>query len=410
MTGVNTTRSAAGRLAAMAGRVLGGELPLRLRVWDGSEAGPVGGPVLVVHRRRALRRLLRSPGELGLTKAYIAGDVEIDGDLAEALSALWSLPEAGAVPQVAGARLLGRAARLGVFGRGPSARVPGGAADGRRHAQDPAPTRPEDLPAAFFELLLGPSMNDSCGYFGDGQDAGPAAAQQAGLDLICRQLGLESGSRHLDVGCGWGALICHAAQHYGTRSTGVTASRRQYDHVTKRVADAGLTDLVQVRLADHLDLAAGSDDGRFDAVSAIGTGEHVGDAEYPTFAGMLHRVLRPGGRAVLLQVSPGKQALRGSAFVRTHLAPQVQVRTLDATMSALAAAGLEVRDVQALPQDYDRTMRGWAESLERSWNGVVDLVGEGTARLWRLYLVGGALAFAEHRMGVEQIVAVRPAA
>ena len=415
MTEANT-RTVAARLAALAAGVIGGELPIALRAWDGSQAGPVVGPVLVLNNRRALRRLLWSPGELGLAEAYIAGDLDIDGDLAAGLSALWNAAKSGAVsrPRIGAAqwpRLLATAAGLGILGRRPP--VPGLAADlkGRRHSRDrdkAAIAHHYDLSNEFYELLLDPSMAYSCGYFVDGPAGSLADAQQAKLELICRKLGLRSGSRHLDVGCGWGSLICYAAEHYGTYSTGVTLSRQQFEYVSKRVADAGLAHRVHVRLADYRELDSGADDGQFDAVSTIEMGEHVGDAEYPAFAGILHRVLRPGGRALVQQMSRGENAPGGGAFIETYIAPDMHMKPLGTTVSLLGAAGLEVRDVHVLREHYAWTIRAWAETLDKSWNGAVDLIGEVGARVWQLYLVGGALAFAENRMGVDQILAVRP--
>lgn len=410
--------SVADRLATVVAGVVGGALPVRVRAWDGSEAGPVDGPVLVLNSRRALRRLLWSPGELGLAEAYIAGDVDVEGDLGEGLSTLWNATRSGTVgrPRITVGQwpqLLATAARLGVLGRRPPA--PGAAASliGIRHsrARDRAAIAHHyDLSNDFYELLLDPSMAYSCGYFVDGPTGSLADAQRAKLDLVCQKLGLRPGMRHLDVGCGWGSLICHAAEHYGTHSTGVTLSRQQYEYVSKRVADAGLADRVQVRLADYRELDSGADDGLFDAVSTIEMGEHVGDVEYPVFAGILHRVLRPGGRALVQQMSRGENAPGGGAFIETYIAPDMHMKPLGTTVSLLGAAGLEVRDVHAMREHYDWTIRAWTETLERSWNGAVELIGDVGARVWQLYLVGSALAFAENRMGVDQILAVRPTA
>jgi cyclopropane-fatty-acyl-phospholipid synthase len=408
--------TAAARLAELAGTVIGGSLPIRIRAWDGSEAGPATGPVLVLNSRRALRRLLWSPGELGLAEAYISGDVDVEGDLAQGLSTVWNAAKDGKVtrPKVKPTqwpRLALEAARLGVIGLRPPA--PGQAASlkGRRHSRDrdrAAIAHHYDLSNEFYELLLDKSMAYSCAYYVDGPGGDLGAAQDAKLDLVCRKLGLSAGRKHLDVGCGWGSLICYAAEHYGTYSTGVTLSRQQFEFVTKRVADAGLADRVQVRLADYRELDNGLDDGQYDAVSTIEMGEHVGDAEYPAFAGILHRVLRPGGRALVQQMSRGENAPGGGAFIETYIAPDMHMKPLGTTVSLLGGAGLEVRDVHALREHYDWTVRAWADTLEEHWTEVVEMIGEVGARVWRLYLVGGALAFAENRMGVDQILAVRP--
>nr|WP_240188870.1 cyclopropane-fatty-acyl-phospholipid synthase family protein [Nakamurella flavida] len=403
----------------MVGSVVGGPLPVRIRAWDGSEAGPAGATVLHVRSRRALRRLLWSPGELGLAEAYVGGDLDIEGDLAQGLSTVWAAHRSGAVdaPSI-GVRkvpsLIGTAVRLGALGPRPPA--PGQAQlSGRRHSRTrdrAAIAHHYDLSNDFYELLLDDSMAYSCGYWTDGPDGDLADAQQAKLDLICRKLGLTPGARHLDIGCGWGSLICHAAQHFGTTSVGVTLSRQQYEYVSKRVADAGLGDRVTVVHADYRDLAEGGPLAQryrgFDAVSTIEMGEHVGDAEYPAFTQLLHDVLRPGGRALVQQMSRSETRPGGGAFIETYIAPDMHMKPLGTTVSLINGSGLEIRDVHALREHYDWTVSAWARTLEDRWDEVVTMIGEVGARVWRLYLVGGALAFAENRMGVDQILAVRP--
>lgn len=379
---------------------------------------PPDGPELVINSRRALRRLLWSPGELGLAEAYISGDVDVEGDLAVGLSTIWQAKAAGGIsaPRIGvrdWPRLAWSAARLGAIGLRPPG--PGQAASlrGRKHTRDrdrAAIAHHYDLSNDFYELLLDESMAYSCGYFVDGPTGDLAEAQRAKLDLVCRKLGLHEGARHLDIGCGWGSLICHAAEHFGTQSTGVTLSRAQHEYVSKRVAAAGLADRVQVRLADYRELDRGLDDGHFDAVSTIEMGEHVGDDEYPAFAGILQRVLRPGGRALVQQMSRGLNAPGGGAFIETYIAPDMHMKPVGSTVNLLTGAGLEVRDVHALREHYDWTVRAWHRTLESRWDEVVAMIGPVGARVWRLYLIGGALAFAENRMGVDQILAVKPLA
>ena len=406
------------RIAALASDLMGGELPIGIRAWDGSRVDALdsSAPTLVLNNRRALRRLVWNPGELGLAEAYISGDLDVQGDLARGLSMIWAATAGGelAKPELRwrdGPRLAWAAARLGALGPRPPA--PGQAARlrGRKHSQDrdrAAIAHHYDLSNEFYELLLDDSMAYSCGYFTDGPQGSLADAQHAKLDLICRKLGLTEGARHLDIGCGWGSLLCFAAEHYGTVSTGVTLSRQQYEYVTKRVADAGLADRVTVRLADYREIDNGWADGAFDAVSTIEMGEHVGDAEYPVFAGILHRVLRPGGRALVQQMSRGMTAPGGGAFIETYIAPDMHMKPLGTTVNLLTGAGLEVRDVHALREHYDWTVRAWLDTLESHWDEAVAMIGEIGARVWRLYLAGGGLAFAENRMGVDQILAVRP--
>ncbi len=404
------------RIAAVAASMLGGPLPIRLRAWDGSEAGPVGAPTLIISRR-GLRRLMWSPGELGLAEGYVTGDLDFDGDLSEGLAAMWAATRGGTLrqPRLRVAdypRLAATAVRLGAVGPRPprpgaEARLRGG-----KHTRDrdrAAIAHHYDLSNEFYALLLGPTMAYSCAYFTGGPDQDPDDAQRAKLDLICRKLGLSPGRRLLDIGCGWGSLVCHAAEHYGADAVGVTLSRAQYDYVTKRVADQGLTDRVTVRLADYRELIGSpTDKGAFDAVSSIEMGEHVGEGEYPVFARILHDVLRPGGRALVQQMSRARSHTGGGPFIETYIAPDMHMKPVGTTISMLATAGLEIRDVHALREHYSWTARGWLRTLEDRWDKVVAMIGEPGARIWQLYLIGGGLAFAQNRMGVDQILAARP--
>jgi cyclopropane-fatty-acyl-phospholipid synthase len=213
--------------------------------------------------------------------------------------------------------------------------------------------------------------------------------------------------RLLDVGCGWGSLVLHAAEHYGVHATGITLSAQQRDFVAKRIADRGLAELVQVRLQDYRELGASGE--RFDAVSSIEMGEHVGESQYPVYAGILFDALRPGGRLVLQQMSRRSDAAPGGgAFIESYIAPDMHMRPMSQTLRFLETAGFEVRHVEAMREHYVRTVHAWIDTFESNWEAFVRLQGEEVARVWRLYLVGGALAFEEGRMGVDQFVAVHP--
>ncbi|MFI7340965.1 class I SAM-dependent methyltransferase [Streptomyces sp. NPDC050085] len=405
---------AAHRLAALAETALGGPLPVRLRAWDGTETGPAGAPVVVVRSRRALRRLLWRPGELGLAQAYVTGEIDVEGELAAGLRAIWSAArQRGPHPPWLSlgdrARAAAVAARLGAVG--PSPAPPGSQARlrGARHtkARDRAAiSHHYDLSNAFYRLLLDETMAYSCGYWAsDGPEFTAADAQRAKLELVCRKLGVVPGARLLDIGCGWGSLTLYAAQRHKVLVTAVTVSREQAAYVREQVGERGLADRVDVVCQDYRDIAGGG----FDAVASVEMGEHVGDAEYPAFAAALHRLARPLGRVFVQQMSRGAAAPGGGAFIEAFIAPDMHMRPMGETVHLLEAAGLEVRSVESLREHYVRTVDAWHRTLEDRWADVVRLVGEQTARVWRLYLVGGALAFAERRMGVDQIIAVCPA-
>jgi cyclopropane-fatty-acyl-phospholipid synthase len=410
----------AARLAALVEGVLGAPLPVRLRAWDGSEAGPVASadaPVVVLRHRRALRRLLWSPGELGLARAFVAGELAVDGDLAEGLSRFWRLvrergtaARPGRAERLAALRL---AARLGVFGPPPrppasEARLSGGLhTRGRDRA---AIAHHYDLSNAFYEFLLDPRMAYSCGYWTrePSADYGLEQAQRDKLDLICRKLDLRPGMRLLDVGCGWASLLIHAAQHYGVTAVGVTLSAEQRDLGVARVRELGLADRVDIRLQDYR--AVGGEP--FDAVSSIEMGEHVGEDNYGVYAAQLQRLVRPQGRVLLQQMSRGaagaNTAPGGGAFMERYVAPDMFMRPLGSTLNLLERSGLEVVDVHSLREHYVWTVRPWLATLQEHEAEAVALIGPEQYRVWLLYLAGAALAFEENRMGVHQVLMVRP--
>jgi cyclopropane-fatty-acyl-phospholipid synthase len=406
------------QLAGLVERILGAPLPIRLRAWDGSEAGAPDGPVAIVRHRRALRRLLWNPGELGLARAFVAGELDVEGDVAEGLSRFWKLARAqdlGAVrlstaDKLDAAKL---AARLGVLGPRPrppasEARLAGGLHTRRRDRA--AIAHHYDLSNDFYEFLLDPSMAYSCGYWTreGGASYGLADAQRDKLDLVCRKLGLRPGMRLLDVGCGWASLLVHAAQHYGVTAVGVTLSAQQRAYGLARVEAAGLADRVEIRLQDYREIP----DQPFDAVSSIEMGEHVGQDNYPVYAAQLHRLLLPRGRLLLQQMSRGaggtNTAPGGGAFMESYVAPDMHMRPLGETLTFLEAAGLEVVDVHSLREHYVWTVRPWLDTLQDRREEAVRLVGEEQWRVWLLYLAGAALAFEENRMGVHQVLLVRP--
>ncbi|MEU4522561.1 cyclopropane-fatty-acyl-phospholipid synthase family protein [Amycolatopsis sp. NPDC024027] len=399
------------RLASFAAKLLGGPLPVGLRTWDGTRAGPENAPALVLRNRRALRRLLYAPGELGLARAYVTGDLDVEGDLADGFRRIWALTRTGGLNRAKlgpreWAEAVRLAARLGVAGLPPKPPAEEARLSGKLHSllrDRSAIAHHYDLSNAFYQLLMDESMAYSCAYF-TSKSQSLEQAQHDKLELICRKLGLRPGMRLLDVGCGWGSLLVHAAKHHGVEAVGITLSAEQLQHIRGRLAQHDLEDRVEVRRQDYRELP----DAPFDAVASIEMGEHVGEVNYPAYAATLHRVVKPGGRVLLQQMSRGHVAPGGGAFIERYIAPDMTMRPVGRTIDHLETAGLEVRDVQALREHYVWTVRAWAATLEENWADVVALIGETGARVWRLYLVGGALAFEENRMGVDQILAVRP--
>jgi cyclopropane-fatty-acyl-phospholipid synthase len=292
-----------------------------------------------------------------------------------------------------------------------------------------------DVSNTLYSLLLDENMAYSSGYWtSDDPSYDIVDAQRDKLDMICRKLGLAPGKHLLDVGCGWGALAVHAAREYGAQVTGITISAEQLAFATQRVDALELGHLVDLRLLDYRDLANGArydaehnrarydaehnrarydaehNGARYDAISAIEMGEHVGRGNYPAFAASLHRLLAEEGRLLVQQMSRLAPHPGGGPFIERYIAPDMHMRPVQETLGVLAEAGFEIRDVHALREHYVLTVRAWERQLEQRWDEVVAAVGVTQARVWRLYLAGGALAFAENRMGVDQILAVRPTA
>ena len=405
------------RLAEVLSVVLGTtEIPLRLKAWDGSEAGPAGAPVIEFRSRRALRRMLWSPGQLGLSRAYVAGDIDAPGDVFASFAALSSTgkfaePGPFRAPTVRElGTILKNAALLGALGPNPApppeeARI---VRAGRRHTRTrdaAAIAHHYDVGNDFYALVLGPSMVYSCAVWQD-EDTGLEAAQDAKLDLVCRKLGLKPGMRVLDVGCGWGSLALHAAQNYGVDVVGVTLSGEQAARAGKRVAEAGLTDRVAIRVQDYRDVA----DGPFDAISSIGMSEHVGREQMPGYVVSLYGLLRPGGRLLNHAISwnAGPSAPDPNSFIPRYVFPDGEMLALAEMVGALEAGGLEILDVEALRRHYALTLRAWVRNLEEHWSEAVQLGGEGRARVWRLYMAASALGFESGMTGVNQILVQRP--
>jgi cyclopropane-fatty-acyl-phospholipid synthase len=277
-----------------------GEPPVGIEFWDGSSLGPsTSSTKLIIRSPIAFRRLLWTPSELGLARAYVAGEIDIDGDIYEALEirdALASRREHFELKLGVGGRLrlLRLARELGILGTPPAPPPEESRLRGRRHSKRRdagAISHHYDVSNRFYRWVLGEAMTYSCAYFPT-PDTSLDDAQRAKYDLICRKLGLERGGRLLDVGCGWGGMVMHAALSFGVRAVGITVSRSQADLAAKRVAEAGLADRVEIRLQDYRDV----DDGPFDAISSIGMFEHVGLAQLKRYFVVLFDLLRNGGR------------------------------------------------------------------------------------------------------------------
>jgi cyclopropane-fatty-acyl-phospholipid synthase len=393
-------------LADLVQRVLGPEVPIAVRAYDGSETRPDGAvATLVVRRPEALQRFVTAPSELGLGRAYVAGDLDAEGDLLAALAAIADHPPS------ADASVLKEMVQA--LGPGHLRPLPPPPEEARRDAQ--AIAHHYDVSNDFYRIVLGPSMTYSCGVWPT-PDVGLEAAQANKHELVSIKLGLQPGMRLLDVGCGWGGMVLHAAAEHGVRAVGVTISERQADLATKRVADAGLADLVEIRLQDYRDV----DDGPYDAISSIGMFEHVGFKQLHAYFGRLHELLRPEGR--LLNHAIGRPARRRDrlpvhvpvapwhkrTFIDRFVFPDGELHEVGMIVSAMQQDGFEVRHLESLREHYGLTLRAWVANLGANWDEAVRLAGEGRARVWRLYMAASAVGFEAGRIQVHQVLAVKP--
>jgi cyclopropane-fatty-acyl-phospholipid synthase len=393
-------------LAPLVDEVLGGNVPLAVEAYDGSRAGPGDASTrLILRGPDALRRIVTAPGELGLARAYVAGDIDLEGSIWDLLALRDRMPDVRIDPRV----VLRLVKELGGWREVRRLEPPPEEArlHGRRHskARDAAAiSHHYDVSNAFYRLVLGPSMTYSCAVFHDPSDT-LEAAQANKYELICRKLGLEPGMRLLDVGCGWGGMVMHAAEHHGVRAVGVTISRRQAELAEKRVAEAGLSKEVEIRVQDYREVA----DGPFDAISSIGMFEHVGEARLGEYFGRLRALVRPQGRLLNHGISrPSGQRARlpARSFINRYVFPDGELHDVGRVVSLVQLSGFEVRHVETLREHYALTLRQWVANLEANWDAAVEEVGEARARVWRLYMAGSAANFAAGRTLVHQVLAV----
>jgi cyclopropane-fatty-acyl-phospholipid synthase len=379
---------------------------LALVLPDGASLGPPDADAyLVVRSPRALRRIVAAPGELGFARAYAAGELDLEGDIYAALAALERLRSAPKLVH----HWLSAARAVGLRGLRPLPPPPEEARlRGLRHthARDAAAiSHHYDVSNVFYRLVLGPSLTYSCAVFAD--PAGTLEeAQAAKHELVCEKLALREGMRLLDVGCGWGSLLLHAAERYGVHGVGVTISARQAELARDRVAVAGLADRIEIRLADYRDVR----DGPFDAISSIGMFEHVGLSQLRVYLERLYALLHPSGRLLnhgIARPAGQRRNFGRRSFIDSYVFPDGELHELGAVVSAIHDAGFEVRHIENLREHYALTLRAWVGNLEARWDEAIAEVGSGRARIWRLFMAGSALGFEAGRLQVHQVLAVR---
>jgi cyclopropane-fatty-acyl-phospholipid synthase len=406
-------------LAPLLRALLGRMPPVRIEFWDGSvmeSDGPPrrGGPpgTLRVNSADAIRRLLWMPNQLGYGRAYVAGDLDAEGDFIAMVEVLRDVTsEDLRLRSKAVIEAITAARRAGVIGRPLPPPPQEARLTGRRHSlrrDSRAISHHYDVGNDFYRIVLGESMTYSCARFVD-DDMSLDDAQAAKHDLVAHKLGLDqrSGMRLLDVGCGWGSMVIHAAARYGVDAVGITISREQAELARKRVGEAGVGDKVEIRLQDYRELGAET----FDAISSIGMAEHVGAKRIDEYFGVLRQALVPTGRLLNHAISAvGGSKLGRHSFVGRYVFPDGELLDVGDTVLAMERAGFEVRDVESLREHYAKTLRKWVSNLETNWDAAVAASDIARARIWRLYMAGSAVGFTDGGINLHQVLGVVPTA
>ncbi len=400
-------------LADVFERVAGPDAPVEFRAYDGSRAGAEGAAVqITVRSPTAVSYLAQAPGALGMARAYVSGHIDVDGDMYAALARMASVQrmDLSITERIALLRQLGGPRVL--LPRVPpppqEVRVRRRSLSGRRHSRPrdaTAISHHYDVSNTFYEWVLGPSMAYTCACY-PSEDATLEEAQAYKHDLVARKLGLRSGMRLLDVGCGWGGMVMHAAREYGVRALGVTLSKQQALWAQRAIADAGLSSLAEVRHLDYRDVA----EAEFDAVSSIGLTEHIGKAQLPGYFAFLLEKLKPEGRLLnhcITRTDDTEPARRPDGFIYRYVFPDGELEAPGYLVSLMHDAGFEVRHDENLREHYAKTLAGWCANLDAHWDEAVAEVGEGTARVWRLYMAGSRLGFERNNIQLHQILGVK---
>jgi cyclopropane-fatty-acyl-phospholipid synthase len=400
-------------LAEVFEKVAGPDAPVEFHAYDGSAAGARDAPVRITVRSPvAVSYLAQAPGPLGLARAYVAGHLDVDGDMYTALARMTTAQQVHRDP-VERLRLL---AQLGgpklLFPRVPpppqEVRVRSRWLAGPRHSKGrdaSAISHHYDVSNTFYEWVLGPSMAYTCACY-PYEDASLEEAQAYKHDLVARKLGLRAGMRLLDVGCGWGGMVRHAAREYGVNALGVTLSAQQAAWGQRAIEQEGLSDLAEVRHLDYRDVT----ETEFDAVSSIGLTEHVGKGQLPAYFCFLLGKLKPGGRLLnhcITRPDNAEPARRARGFINRYVFPDGELEGPGYLVSVMNDSGFEVRHEENLREHYARTLAAWCANLDAHWDEAVAEVGQGTARVWRLYMAGSRLGFERNVVQLHQILGVK---
>jgi cyclopropane-fatty-acyl-phospholipid synthase len=399
-------------LAQIFEKVVGADSGIAFSAYDGSKAGPSDADVRIeVKTPIALVYLAQAPGELGLARAYISGHINVHGDMYTLLSRMWnitlndlSLSEKLDVVRALGLKPLTMRVPLPPqeMRRSALARL------GSRHAKErdaQAIHHHYDVSNKFYEWVLGPSMAYTCATFPTAESS-LEEAQYTKFDLVAKKLGLKPGMRLLDVGCGWGGMVMHAAKEYGVKAIGVTLSRQQAEWAQKAIAESGLGELAEVRFMDYRDVTESG----FDAISSIGLTEHIGKGNLPAYFRSLYDKLRPGGRLLnhcITRPTGIEKTINKGGFINRYVFPDGELESVGYLIRQMEDIGFEIRHEENLREHYAKTLEFWCANLDEHWDEAVQEVGRGTARVWRLYMAGCIVGFERNKVQLHQVLGVK---
>ncbi len=401
-------------LAEVFEAIAGPDAPVEFKAYDGSTAGSPDAPIKITIRSPvAVSYLAQAPGALGLARAYVSGHLDLDGNMVTALSRLSRAQET----QIGWADRLKLLQSLG----GPKVllpRIPPPPQEvvptrrrltvGRMHSKSRdanSISHHYDVSNRFYEWVLGPTMAYTCACYPT-EDATLEQAQEYKFDLVARKIGLKPGMRLLDVGCGWGGMVMHAAREYGVKAIGVTLSEQQALWAQQAIKKAGLEDLAEVRHQDYRDVPETD----FDAISSIGITEHIGKANVPGYFAFLNAKLKTGGRMLnhcITRPDNTGPSIHRDGFINRYVFPDGELEGAGWLAGAMNDNGFEIRHEENLREHYSKTLKAWCANLDEHWDEAVEEVGQGTARVWRLYMAGCVLGFDHNVVQLHQILGVK---
>lgn len=383
-------------------------VPIKFAAFDGSSAGNLSSPnTLEIKSPLALRYILSHPGDLGLARAYITNHLDIRGDIHQTLLALKDFIKRP-MPFDGLAKLASTVGPTVVVRPNlPAEEAPPRYRRGLLHSltrDKSAIQHHYDVSNSFYSMILGPTMVYSCAVF-DSEASTLEDAQMEKVDLICRKLDLKPGMKLLDVGCGWGTLILHAAKEYGVKAVGVTLSTNQVQLAKQRIAKANLQDRVEVRLQDYREVTETD----FDAISSVGMSEHVGDSKLDLYFKQLHGRIKEEGRILnhCITRPTSIERARTGAFIDRYIFPDGELTSPSRVIQAMHNSGFELRHSENLREHYAKTLAKWCENLQKNWDEAVAEVGVHRARIWNLYMTLSQIGFESNSIQIHQFLGVQ---